>query len=92
MLVYVRGWIFYLWVRQAGVVRLEVVDDPLACSWQGDTAHQKHKQHDIWKGGCQVHHLQCTQQAGGMWSRQHRDRKIKMGGTRLRHPQTLTEY
>ena len=55
----------YLWVRQAGVVGFEVVDDALGRPGQGGTAHQQHKQHDIWKGGCQVHHLECTQRAGG---------------------------
>lgn len=55
----------YLWVRQAGDVGFEVVDDALGRSGQGGTAHQQHKQHDIWEGGCQVHHLECTQWAGG---------------------------
>ncbi len=55
----------YLWVCQAGVVGFEVVDDALCGSRQSGTAHQQHKQHDIWEGGCQVHHLQCTQRAGG---------------------------
>lgn len=66
--------VLYLWVCQAGVVGFEVVDDALARSGQGDAAHQKHKQHDIWEGGCQVHHLECTQRAG-MWSQWHRDRE-----------------
>lgn len=50
----------YLWVCQTGVVGFEVVDDALACTGQGDTAHQEHKQHDVWEGGCQVHHLEST--------------------------------
>lgn len=54
----------YLWVCQAGVVGFEVVDDALACSRQGDAAHQKHKQHNVWEGGRQVHHLECTQGCG----------------------------
>lgn len=56
------------------MVGFEVVDDALGCSGQGGTAHQQHKQHDIWEGGCQVHHLECTQHAG-MWSGRHRDRE-----------------
>lgn len=55
----------YLWVRQAGVVRFEVVDDALGRSRQGGTTHQQHKQHDIWEGGRQVHHLECTQRGQG---------------------------
>lgn len=62
----------YLWVCQAGGVRLEVVDDALGRPRQGGTAHQQHKQHDIWEGGCQVHHLECTQHMG-MWSGRDRE-------------------
>lgn len=69
----------YLWVRQAGDVGFEVVDDALGRSGQGGTTHQQHKQHDIWEGGCQVHHLECTQWAGGggggMWSGCQGDRR-----------------
>lgn len=50
----------YLRVCQAGNVGFEVVDDALGGSRQGGTTHQQHKQHYIWKGGCQVHHLECT--------------------------------
>lgn len=64
----------YLWVCQAGVVGFEVVDDALGRSRQCGTAHQQHKQHDIWEGGRQVHHLECTQRAG-MWSGRHGDRE-----------------
>lgn len=42
------------------MVGFEVVDDALDGSGQGGTAHQQHKQHDIWEGGRQVHHLEGT--------------------------------
>lgn len=64
----------YLWVCQAGVVGFEVVDDAFGCSGQCGTTHQQRKQHYIWKGGCQVHHLECTQYAG-MWLGWHTDRE-----------------
>lgn len=54
----------YLWVCQAGVVGLEVVDDAQARSRQGDAAHQEHNQHNVREGGRQVHHLEGIQGRG----------------------------
>lgn len=50
----------YLWVRQAGVVGFEVVHNALHSSGQRGSPDQQNKQHDVWEGGRQVHHLVCT--------------------------------
>lgn len=47
------------------MVGFEVVDDALGRSGESGTAHQQHKQHDVWKGGCQVHHLEGTHRVQG---------------------------
>lgn len=80
----------YLWVCQASVVGFEVVDDALGRSGQGGTAHQQHKQHDIWEGGCQVHHLECTHGRGGVVRTAQGQRKQE--GHVLWCPQTGMKY
>lgn len=59
----------YLWVCQTSDVGFEVVNDSLARSWEGDAAHQEHKQHDVREGGCQIHHLSDTAPGFGHSSR-----------------------
>lgn len=51
----------YLRVPEASDVRFEVVHDPPGRSWEGRATNQEHEQHDIWKGGGQIHHLSDAQ-------------------------------
>lgn len=50
----------YLWVLQAGEVRVQVELDALASPWQGHTTNQQHNEHDKWECGCDVDHLRET--------------------------------
>ena len=48
----------YLWVCQAGDVGIEIVDDALGSSRQGDATYQQDGQHQVGECGGKVDHLE----------------------------------
>lgn len=50
-------WSVYLWVCEAGDVRVNVKDDAVYGSRQSDTADQQDQEHGIWECGRKVSSL-----------------------------------